>query len=209
MMMSKVKTIVKKTWKPVVFSICILIFIVLTKLLLSNQVESFDKFVYGIVSSIQNDYVTTLFKIITFFSGTYFIIGITVLIMILIKNKKTGFYIALNALLCCLLNQGIKFLVARPRPTDINIIEESGFSFPSGHSMMSVAFYGLLVYFISKKRWKKNKKVLLSILLAILVFLIGISRIYLGVHYASDVFAGFALSAAYLILFITIAFRKK
>ena len=79
-----------------------------------------------------------------------------------------------------------------------------GYSFPSGHSMISMAFYGLIIYYV----WKnvKNIKIrnITCILLSILILLIGISRIYLGVHYASDVLGGFIISIAYLIVFITI-----
>ena len=83
------------------------------------------------------------------------------------------------------------------------MVEESSFSFPSGHAMASMAFYGLIIYFIDKNMKNEKLKKIISISLSILIFLIGISRIYLGVHYASDVIAGFAISIVYLILYIT------
>jgi undecaprenyl-diphosphatase len=103
-----------------------------------------------------------------------------------------------------LLNQVLKRIIRRPRPTGINLIKENGFSFPSGHSMVSMAFYGVLIYLINKSKLNKETKLLLSLLLSILILFIGISRIYLGVHYASDVLAGFSLSLAYLIISIYI-----
>ena len=114
----------------------------------------------------------------------------------------------INVLICFLLNQGLKLLFSRPRPIDINLITESGYSYPSGHSMMSMAFYGLLIYFISNSKLSNWKKYTLNILLSILVLLIGFSRIYLGVHFASDVIAGFSLSLAYLILFTSYINKK-
>ena len=132
----------------------------------------------------------------------------TVFIMAFSKNKKNALYIGLNVLLCFLLNQTFKFIFARTRPIDINLIVENGYSFPSGHSMVSLAFYGFFIYIIAHKKMKKKKKIFYSSLLALLTLLIGISRIYLGVHYASDVIAGFALSMAYLIIFIIIFYKK-
>ena len=124
--------------------------------------------------------------------------------IILIKNKKIGTSICLNLVLITLLNLLLKNIIERPRPVGYRIIDETGYSFPSGHSMVSMAFYGLIIYFI----WKnvKNKKIrnLFCVLLGMLIILIGISRIYLGVHYASDVIGGFVISITYLILFTTI-----
>ena len=90
----------------------------------------------------------------------------------------------------------------------INLIDASGFSFPSGHSMISVAYYGFIAYIVSHVRMKRNKRRLYVGLLMLLTLLIGISRIYLGVHYASDVLAGYALSMAYLIVYIKLFYKK-
>ena len=98
-------------------------------------------------------------------------------------------------------NQLLKRIVERPRPEGFRIVEELGYSFPSGHSMVSMAFYGLFIYFIYEKVKNKYIKWTSIILLTLLIVLIGISRIYLGVHYASDVLAGFLLSISYLGLF--------
>ena len=91
----------------------------------------------------------------------------------------------------------------RPRPTEFRIIEETGYSFPSGHSMISMAFYGYLIYLIYKYVENKNVKWILISLLSILICLIGISRIYLGVHYTSDVLGGFLISISYLVIYIS------
>ena len=102
------------------------------------------------------------------------------------------------------MNLLLKNIFVRPRPSELRLIEETGYSFPSGHAMASTAVYGLLLYIVFRE--VKNKKIrnIACILLAILIFTIDMSRIYVGVHYASDVIAGTCLSIAYLILFITI-----
>ena len=114
----------------------------------------------------------------------------------------------LNVIICFVMNQSLKLLFSRSRPMDINLITESGFSYPSGHSMMSMAFYGLLIFFINRSKINKWKKYTLNILLSILIVLIGFSRIYLGVHFASDVIAGFSISFAYLTIFTSYINKK-
>lgn len=95
----------------------------------------------------------------------------------------------------------LKNTLKRPRPIDYRLIEETGYSFPSGHSMASMAFYGLLIYLIYRNVKNKYLKWTLICLLSVLIILIGISRIYLGVHYTSDVLAGFLVSLSYLIIY--------
>lgn len=105
----------------------------------------------------------------------------------------------------------IKNLIQRPRPPSANaLISAHGFSFPSGHAFIAFSFYGLLAYIIyrtsSKKRWKTGA----IIGGATTIISIGLSRIYLGVHWPSDIFASFMLGAAWLVFLITILeLRKK
>ena len=103
-----------------------------------------------------------------------------------------------------LLNHIFKKIVQRPRPTGYRLIEEDGYSFPSGHSMISAAFYGFFIYLIFKNVKNKYLKWGSISLLSLLICLIGISRIYLGVHYTSDVMAGFVISISYLVIFTSI-----
>ncbi len=190
--------------KKVSFLICITVFITLLVLLLTNNISFFDDFFYSIIIYFKNNFLTKIYKVFTFFCSVKFIIGFTILLVILIRNNKIKLFILCNLCGVVLLNQVLKRIIRRPRPTGINLIKENGFSFPSGHSMVSMAFYGVLIYLINKSKLNKETKLLLSLLLSILILFIGISRIYLGVHYASDVLAGFSLSLAYLIISIYI-----
>lgn len=96
------------------------------------------------------------------------------------------------------LNQLFKFLFQRPRPTVEHLVIQGGYSFPSGHSMGSVIIYGALVFLIVRFSGNRRLKWLSFSLASMLILLIGLSRIYLGVHFPSDVIGGFSLGAAWL-----------
>ena len=164
-----------------------------------------DKAVYEfVVVNLRQKPLTVIMRAITNFGEPYFLITITLLSIILIKDKKIGLWIALNLVISTTLNIILKNLIQRPRPEGYRLIQESGYSFPSGHSMVSMAFYGLIVYLIWKKVKNPKERYILCAICSILPILIGFSRIYLGVHYASDVLAGLLLSMSYLIIFTTI-----
>ena len=163
---------------------------------------------YKIISTfLISDFTTPIAKFITNFGGAIFLIILTITLFILIKNKKIGLSIILNLIVITGLNQILKYILQRPRPTEYRLIEETGFSFPSGHSMVSMAFYGYLIYLIYKYVKNKYLKWISIVLLSILICSIGISRIYLGVHYTSDVLGGFLISLSYLIVYTLIVNR--
>ena len=88
------------------------------------------------------------------------------------------------------------------------LINVTGYSLPSGHSMVNTAFYGFLIYLVYKNVKNKYAKSSLIALLSVLIIAICISRIYLGVHYLSDVLAGFLIAISYLIIFISILEKR-
>ena len=136
--------------------------------------------------------------------GSPYVLILLTLLSFLLKNKKLSFIITANLGLITIINQVLKFIVKRPRPSDLFLIVETGYSFPSGHSMVSLSFYGLLIYFIYKYFKNKKLKIFLITLLSLIIVLIGVSRVYLGVHFVSDVISGFLLSLSYLIIFIKV-----
>lgn len=185
------------------------IFILIAILVATNNIGWFDKGVYSLVSKTICEPMTVVFKGFTLFCETEFILIVLVLLIIFMKKKKMALYIVANTGLCVLLNQIVKFFFVRSRPIGIALITQGGYSFPSGHSMMALAFYGLFIYIVNKSRLSKNKKIISTILLSLIIFLVGLSRIYLGVHFASDVLGGFTLSLAYLVVFINFIYMKK
>ena len=183
--------------------ISIIIFTLLAILYKTNNIAIFDKRIYDFITKYKNPYLTSFFKIITFLSSSYFIISTLIILLLILRKNHLGLKIFINILICYLINQILKNIFKRPRPLNINLINEKGYSFPSGHSMISLSFYGFIIYLINTKDINKYIKILITIILSILICLIGLSRIYLGVHYASDVLAGFAISLAHLSIYTT------
>ena len=203
-MKEKIKEFIIKNLKWIILFICLIGFLDLAEDVFNKEIMKGDIIGYQIVSTfLISDFATPIAKIITNFGGAIFLIAITVILFILIKNKKIGVAITTNLVLVALLNQLLKNILQRPRPTEYRIIQETGYSFPSGHSMASMAFYGYLIYLIYKYVENKNIKWILITLLSILICSIGISRIYLGVHYTSDVLGGFLISISYLVIYIS------
>lgn len=203
-MKEKIKEITKKNFKWLVLFIALIGFLALAEDVFNKEIMNGDIIGYKIISTfLISDFATPIAKFITNFGGAIFLITLTVILVILIKNKKIGLSIFSNLVIITVLNQLLKRILQRPRPTEFRIIEETGYSFPSGHSMVSMAFYGYLIYLIYKYVENKHVKWISIVLLSILICSIGVSRIYLGVHYTSDVLGGFLVSISYLILFIS------
>src|SRR5262249_10230344 len=99
----------------------------------------------------------------------------------------------------------VKLIVQRPRPPlEEARIVQGGFAFPSGHSTLSATFYGTVAYLLIRRLQHDRWKVLVGAAAALVVLAIGISRIYLGVHYPSDVLAGWAAGALWVVLVILV-----
>lgn len=190
-----------KYFKWVISTLCIILFLVLALYLIKINDNIIDKNIYNLIISIKSNTMTKIFKIITFFASVEFMIILSIIILLLNKFKKVRFLVILNLINDVILNNILRFIFKRERPIDLMLIEETGYSFPSGHTMVACIFYGFIIYLIYKSKYSKKTKITLTIILTLLILLIGVSRIYLGVHYASDVIAGYLVSISYLIIF--------
>lgn len=201
----KIKEIIIKNLKWIILFICIIGFLLLAEDVFHKEIMNGDAIGYKFISTyLISDFATPIAKFITNFGGAICLIVIAIILFIVIKNKRIGIAIISNLGIITILNQLLKRILQRPRPEEFRIINESGYSFPSGHSMISMAFYGFLIYLIYKDVKNKYLKWILIIILGTLIISIGISRIYLGVHYTSDVLAGFLIAISYLIIYISI-----
>ena len=190
----------QKNLKWVVAIICSCIFIYICTILNKDEIIYLDHIVYNFISKFINNTTTKIFTTITHFGSAPLIIVFFIISIFLIKDKKKNIVFLISILGITAINQALKFYFERPRPDVYVLAQASGYSFPSGHSMCSLAFYGFLIYLLIKSKYDFKVKMIGSILLSVLIFFIGISRIYLGVHYTTDVIAGFSFSIVYLIV---------
>lgn len=201
--MKRIKKIFQSNYIWIVCFVCLILFLALAEDVFNKDLMRGDVFGYNFISKyLIHNSLTPIVKGITFFGGIIWLLILTIILVIFIKNKKIKILICSNLVIITLLNQVLKFILERPRPTEYRIINETGYSFPSGHSMVSMAFYGFLIYLIYKYVKNKYLKVFSICGMSLLIVMIGISRIYLGVHYTSDVIGGFLISISYLIVFI-------
>lgn len=199
----------KKHRKLIISLIALLLFSIITIILLNGYTESLDTKVHNLVINLRTPQLTNIMLIITNLCSIIGIMIISIIFLIIYRKKQIFHYIVINLVNSILLSQLFKLIIRRNRPININIIEESGFSYPSGHSMVSMAFFGLFAYLIYKNMKNLFLKTILISLLIIIIILIGFSRIYLGVHYFSDVIGGFLISFAYLMTFINLTKLKN
>lgn len=174
-----------------------ILFFFITIFIVNGNPIFFDEPIRNIVSSWHAD---NFFRGITNLGNVYYIL-ILIFIGFLFFHKKSNFKFLISMMLInTAANVILKLFFARPRPNYPRLIEETGYSFPSGHAMGSLMFYGLLIYFLWQTKFSMPIKVMGTIILSILILLIGISRIYLGVHYPSDILGGF-LASTFLLCF--------
>ena len=187
--------------------LCLMLFSIICYQILNYDSLAIDKNVYSFIAdNIMNDGLTPILKVITELGGVVFTIIAGVLIFIFCKKIK--WFVTFDLVGVTLINQLLKHIIRRPRPNILRLVEESGYSFPSGHSMVSMAFYGIIIYLVYKNVSNKYLKWLLISLLSLLILSIGFSRIYVGVHYFTDVAGGFLLGLAYVVIYVNIYNNK-
>lgn len=199
------KTMFKNNIKWIVGFLCLIAFVALAENVFNREIMQIDIMGYQIMDRyFISEMTIPIAKVITQLGGAFFLVALGIVLTIMIKNKKVGLAIWINLIIVTVINFLLKYILQRPRPTGYRIVEESGYSFPSGHSMISMAFYGFLIYLIYMNIENKKVKYGLIGLLSITIIGIGMSRIFLGVHYTSDVLAGFLISIAYVIVYANI-----
>jgi len=166
------------------------------------MINFIDTGIYNVLFKTQSLNMTLFMRFMSYLGSATILITLTIAILIFAKNKKGASKIAINLSLVFILNRILKAIFRRERPSVLRLAEETGYSFPSGHAMVSIGYYGYIIYLVY--RYVKNKRArnIIILLLALLILLIGISRIYLGVHYATDIIGAYIIGLIYLHIFI-------
>lgn len=185
----------KKLGRKLYLVILMLIFLILGFMVRnSSQGILFDIFIMDSIHQSQNDIIFTFMKIISFLGSGTFLIGLILLIIIYSLIKKS-YYIAklliASTLGSYILNFTLKFIVNRTRPLEFILVEQGGLSFPSGHAMVATSMYLTIAHILSDKH--KDKKILIYIGATIIILLMGLSRLFLGVHWPTDIIGGYIM----------------
>ena len=187
-----------------VFSAALYAFISIAKMIFKEKKETFDQHAFSFLASKVSDINTDVMQVFTFLgTHTFLIPANLILIAYFLFIKRHRWYsikVPVVALSSLLLMFVLKSIFHRDRPLIPLLEAAKGYSFPSGHATMSITFYGLMIYIVwhyIEKTWLKWS---LSISLVLLIGFIGVSRVYLRVHYASDVLAGFCVGLMWLLL---------
>lgn len=198
----------KNKLKWIICIISLIIFIILGILVLTNKDMFLDSFVYEFISKYITNNLTSVVKCLTYLGSAFMVIGVTMFVFLFYKNKKYSLYMAINLIVITVFQLLLKNIFSRSRPADISLIKETGYSFPSGHSLTAFAFYGFIIYLIIISKLNKNSKIVYITLFSLIIIVIGLSRIYLGVHYFTDVVGAFSFSVAYLIIYASIIKKR-
>lgn len=184
-------------------------FFLLFYLVENGLIDGFDDPVRQFFYDLRRPWLTTIVRGITYLGNWQTIVVLCLALLILKPTRVTyGIPVSVGAIFVTILNRWIKSLVQRPRPdAALHLIEQGGFSFPSGHSITSMFVYGMLILLIRTNVKNKRKANILTGLLAIPMFLVGLSRIYLGVHYPTDVLAGWCLGIVVIVVLFRIFYR--
>lgn len=187
-------------------AVCAVVFVALLEDVLEGELMRLDAAAYQlIVEGVRTSWLTPVMEGFSALATPVVLIVMLLAIAAFAPGRNPGLCCALNLVLVATLNVVLKLIIQRPRPDGFRLAEVSGFSFPSGHSMAAMAFFGLLVWIVWHYEPDAAKRWFLSIALSLVAVMVGVSRVYLGVHYASDVVAGFCVALAWLAIYTRLA----
>ena len=188
----------------VVFLIASAIFCIIAHEVVTEKEDWFDSSVFAFFKNYSTNFSIQLFNIFTFFgSSTFLFPAYTVLLVWLFQKhrKAEAIDIAILAVTSSLLLHILKLAFSRYRPGQPLLGTLTTYSFPSGHTLSSLVFFSVLTWMLLQSGLSTKWKWFFTISFILLSLAVGISRIILRYHYASDVLAGFSLGLAFVILF--------
>ena len=173
-----------------------------------QAIQNIDNLIMNNIPFLYEDTLNTIMLLTTNLISIEFVCVLFIILLILAKNKKDISYLIVGSAITVLINRLIKNIIQRPRPEGIKLTIETGYSFPSAHAMLSVFIYGFIIFLLLKNQKDKKNSKMLSIALGVLILWISFTRIYLGVHYLSDVIVGALFGGICLFIYIKFVYNK-
>ena len=186
------------------------LFIDLTEILHSKTITRFDRNVTGFIISFRSPQLNKIFQFITDLGDVYGYLVLTALCAIgfylRFKNWRYVLEMLFVMIVAGLSNLALKQVINRARPDAAHLVAVETLSYPSGHAMGAIAFYGFLIYLFYNFKMNSLLKIVIILIFSFLILAIGISRVYLGVHYPSDILGGF-IAGFIWVIFCVILFQ--
>lgn len=187
-----------------IFLLALFLFAAIADEMVLENENHLDTVAFSKLAALVSPATTQLMLIITFFGSSYFLLPAYLLLIAYFlfwkKNRRLSLEVAAVGIASTIILFSLKAIFHRHRPLDPLVHKVNGFSFPSGHSFSSFTFFGLLIYILWNYRMNSFLRWGLSVLFFLFACAIAFSRVYLHVHYASDVIAGFCLCLVWLVL---------
>ncbi len=184
------------------------VFVELTNTLNSNLISKFDAAITKYVISFRSPHLNSILQFVTNLGDLYGYIVITTVCSLLFYFKFKNWHYVVQLVFVIIVsglsNLALKEVINRARPTAEHLVSVQTLSYPSGHAMSATAFYGFLIYlcyFLKINKWLKGSLIFLC---SFLIVSIGISRIYLGVHFPSDIAGGIIAGTIWLMFCVLI-----
>ena len=197
--------------RAAIIIISLAVFSIIAVNVAAHRFLDFDTVIREWVYSKRNSVLSSIIIPVTYSGNVEMVVRIGVILILWKTTRKNyGFPFTIVALSSSVTYKLIKSVFKRPRPdVAVHLIKQGGYSFPSGHSMNCLVCYGFLIYLIN--RHCKNRKLarVLSVLLTIQIICIGLSRVYVGVHFPTDVLGGWSLGIAFLTVAVIIYERIR
>lgn len=204
----------RETTRTLLLSAALIIPVLMIWMVFIYKSSTLDDKVFSITGNLLSSPLTRVMKAISFLGSYIFLIPANfalIIVLLILKKKQLAWHTAVVALSSLGIMSLLKNLFHRTRPDHPMVEGVTNFSFPSGHALMGVAFWGLLIWMTALYAEKKSIRILLITFLSLLILLIGFSRIYLRMHYVSDVLAGYGLGITWLYasLYLLNKYEKK
>ncbi len=205
------------TWRLLIIAALLLLTLIIfwsiaDEIVLEHE-SGFDTFIFQKISFLTSPFTTKVMLFFTFFGSNIFLLPAYILLssyyLFLKKDAKISMDIVAIGISSTALLFLVKDIFKRHRPYDPLIQNVTGFSFPSGHSFSAFTFFGLIIYILWHTKISKTWKYLLSVTFFLFATCIAFSRVYLHVHYPSDVIAGFCLSMLWLSISLYVISKIK